>query len=857
VEVARICGLEADFTAAKRRLANLEDPWLLIIDNADNPQLDVLRYFPTGDRGTILLTTRNPDCKVHATSGSFEIREMELEDAITLLLRTTEAEDVFDAASRSLAKPVVETLGCLALAIVHAGAVIRQGLCNMEEYCGTYSRRRKALLSRLPLQTSSDYKYTVYTTFEISFTMIESMSDDTSRNAIEILQLFCFFHHDGISEDILKQVWKNMRNGQGTDWIWSLQLGVLRQDTSQEWDPYLIREAINLLSSFSLLTVSRSGDRILVQSHPLVHAWARDKMDETEQKRCWLKAASTLAMSIKWDVDLLDDQHQRSLVPHLDSCLVLRVDELFVEENARERLHMAITFADVYDHAFRWQRALELQERVVEGLRNACGEEDAQTLIALSTLGNYYQKVGEAQKGLGILEQVLSTQRRIVGEEDPNILYTKISLAACYFYLGQHHNSINLCEETVEIMTRLWGNENRWPLGVTGCLADSYAALGQEQKAIELQERVLEIQRRVLGEEHPETLSSTRRLAFDYAKMGQVQSASELQEKTLEIERRVLGEDHSQTLLSMTMLALSYVKLGQVQKAMELEEKTLSSERRVLGEEHPHTLISMRNLECSYDMLDQVQKAMELREKMLDLRRTLGEEHADTLETMHALGGNYSEVGQVQKAMELREKMLDLRRRTLGEEHPDTLETMHALGGNYSEVGQVQKAMELQEKTLQIRRRVLGQEHPDTLSTMEGLGHSYYKLGQMQKAVELGEKTLQIRRRLRGEEAISTLGSIQNLAGCYHKLGHVEEVIRLCDRGLEISMRTLGEQHPRTVRFRKCLAYYRQDSAPSQEVSRPDPLSQITTDSPLNVRSLKSGHLQRLLVKLRLSRGSK
>jgi len=78
----------------------------------------------------ILLTTRNPDCKVHTTSGSFEICEMKLEDAITLLLRTTKAENIFNTASRSLAKPVMKTLDCLALAIAHAGAVIRQGLCK-------------------------------------------------------------------------------------------------------------------------------------------------------------------------------------------------------------------------------------------------------------------------------------------------------------------------------------------------------------------------------------------------------------------------------------------------------------------------------------------------------------------------------------------------------------------------------------------------------------------------------------------------------------------------------------------------------------------------------------------------------
>lgn len=270
----------------------------MIIDNADDPRMDVGRLFPPGDRGTILLTTRNPECKVHATRGSFELRGLEPEEAITLLLRSVDAEDVSHVASRILAKPVVETLGRLALAIVQAGAVIRQGLCNLEEYCGVYSRRRKELLSHLPIQASDDYRYTVYTTFEVSIKMIKDMSDNVSRNAIEILQLFCFFHYEGISEDMLKAAWNNMREHEISEWELSLQLGLFRRDLSLEWDPFATREAVSLLLSFSLLTITRTRGSILIHQHPLIHSWIKDRMTEPEQKSCWLKAASTLARSI-------------------------------------------------------------------------------------------------------------------------------------------------------------------------------------------------------------------------------------------------------------------------------------------------------------------------------------------------------------------------------------------------------------------------------------------------------------------------------------------------------------------------------------------------------------------------------
>ena len=50
---------------------------------------------------------------------------MEEEEAITLTLKTVGHKDLSDEAAREITKSVVSILGCLALAIDQAGAVIR------------------------------------------------------------------------------------------------------------------------------------------------------------------------------------------------------------------------------------------------------------------------------------------------------------------------------------------------------------------------------------------------------------------------------------------------------------------------------------------------------------------------------------------------------------------------------------------------------------------------------------------------------------------------------------------------------------------------------------------------------------
>ena len=71
----------------KSWLACNSQRWLLLIDNADDLEIDYSEYIPSSKKGDILITIRNPECGVYNTIGSESLGDLEPELARKLLLR--------------------------------------------------------------------------------------------------------------------------------------------------------------------------------------------------------------------------------------------------------------------------------------------------------------------------------------------------------------------------------------------------------------------------------------------------------------------------------------------------------------------------------------------------------------------------------------------------------------------------------------------------------------------------------------------------------------------------------------------------------------------------------------------------
>lgn len=213
-DIAKLAGRNPSATAALDWLSTVDERWLLLIDNADDADVQLEDYFPQGVGGHILITTRNRDFSVlgNVEPRYYDFSGLHFDDASSLLLKASSLPRPWESSWEMLASNITKALGHLALAIVHAGAAIRSRLCGLQDYLEWYKRYWEKLHDEHAEQHAADQEKAIWTTFEICYQRLEQKSSRTeSADAIELLHLFGFLHRDDLSPAILT---RGLRNAQ-------------------------------------------------------------------------------------------------------------------------------------------------------------------------------------------------------------------------------------------------------------------------------------------------------------------------------------------------------------------------------------------------------------------------------------------------------------------------------------------------------------------------------------------------------------------------------------------------------------------------------------------------------------------
>ena len=402
---------------------------------------------------------------------------------------------------------------------------------------------------------------TVYTTWEISIDKIKSIAEGSSsrftkeaaQGALELLQIFCFWHFDGILEEMFRKAGKNTHRENLFGGM--TQPRVLVVDDHGQWNAYPFRQAINLLSSFSLISID--GEDNVISIHPLVHTWARDRLAEEERLSFWRIAVMTLSASFRSGRTSSEYKLRRLRLPHINSCLrIYHYRELFTDDMQLQGAHAADFFAGVYYEWAHYKESMELMEQIVKSRETVLGDENLSTLRARRNLAMSYMEVPDRHPdALRLLEHVLEVETRILGPENKYTLRTMHSLAIGYNVVNRKEDAMKLHEQGLKTRKRILGDEHVHTLYSMHSLAILYSDLGRHDDALVLTQHVLDTRKRVLGDEHPATLRAMGSTARIYAHLGRREDAIKLGQLALEISKRVLGDEHPDILLYIEVLA--------------------------------------------------------------------------------------------------------------------------------------------------------------------------------------------------------------------------------------------------------------------------------------------------------------
>ncbi|KAH8820546.1 tetratricopeptide repeat domain protein [Xylogone sp. PMI_703] len=637
LEIARSCGQDENIGSVRDWLSG-RDHWLIIMDNADDPQLDISRFFPAGNRGSIIITTRCPElCKYASTaSWTYRVDRMSTEDAISLLLRVA-GEDIEDGDKRHASEQIVSTLGYFALAIVQAGIIIRKKISSLAGFIELFDQQKEELLNSDRVLGDIDYQFSVYTTWEISIQRIEQMKDKYSALALELLGLFSFLHFDGITKTIFQKASEDLQYRP----LVGYASNDLVEALSTAWDPLTFQQALSLLYGFSLIDIDES-ERISM--HPLVHEWSRTRMGDSERNRLWQVATMILARSIDSGMDSSNQQYRKLLLPHIDQCIATSEGRLISEgPQAAEMMDIMGKFEIAYMEATRYYDALNLLIQMEEKCRIERIREERP--IALTTVQLHtcicLEGLGHHKEVLELLDILLEETKRTHGESSWQVYDMKGRIAVCNFNMGEYDKAIPLYQEVYEASLERFGLQHILTVTALIGLAGCYGYTKKFGKSAKLHRKAFENCRKVYGDQHSVTLNEMSFLAESYANQRKYKKSRKLQEQCVAQLNLLLGEDHHQTIYALNTLATCYrhtILLTGWGKTVRVRKQALAKMQNAFGSNDLRTIGCMRGLAADYSHAGQYEKAIEFQNKALQkLMDTVGPEHRHTKEAVKEL----------------------------------------------------------------------------------------------------------------------------------------------------------------------------------------------------------------------------
>ncbi|MCC8483402.1 MAG: hypothetical protein LN561_02410, partial [Rickettsia endosymbiont of Labidopullus appendiculatus] len=417
----------------------VENPgWLLVYDKVNNYR-EIEPFLPESG-GYVILTTRQRYWPTKFSVLPIDIMtEEEAIKTIKTLIQRNIAEEQNDI------KQLVGVLGYLPLALVQAGAYIKQKHITIPEYLYLYKKYETELLSdNTFLEETNNYNYPVAITWNIS---LEAIVKDTEINneppiAIELLTVCAYLAPNKISRKLLLK------------WLQIAYPHLL-------FPKLTLNKHIALLWQYSMINYD-GNDNITI--HRLVQAVLRHQLSQALDSKN--NIYSTL--NLKWFESLLkffiENENEFKLIHSFQQ--LIETSQQFknkFKDNYNENLAaIDLIISYVYFHQEKYEDFLKIINKVNRYLQKTDGLEMLKCKI-LYFYSTYFLKIGSYQKAEAKINKAIDRYNNITVSESikdsdmqnlkAELLYHKANLVLAKNSVNKKTGTINT--NTLEIETSI------------------------------------------------------------------------------------------------------------------------------------------------------------------------------------------------------------------------------------------------------------------------------------------------------------------------------------------------------------------------------------------------------------------
>jgi tetratricopeptide (TPR) repeat protein len=710
------------------REAGPSERWLLVFDNADDPE--AIRPYLPGGQGHVLLTSRNRSWSQLGNTLAVDV--FRRDESIEHLMRRIPALDRRDA------DEVAAALGDLPLAVEQAGAWLAETATPVADYLTELKAQATHVLS---LNQPAGYPQPVAATWNISIARLR----ERSPAAVRLLQLCAFFAPEPISGNLLYS---------------DQMLSALMPYDDTLDDRLNLGRLIQELSRFALAKVDQATRSI--QVHRLVQAVVRSQLTEPEKEdvRHAVHRILVGARPLQGDTDDPDNWDRFAEIwPHLEASNASGCDEPDTRQLLIDRvrylwkrgdLNAAYTLGTHLDELWR---SRDTSQETPQRHRYF----ERQNHFLDFHLANILRSRGRYVEAYEKDERILRWQRANLdrpGRPDAHTLMTASGLATDLGSLGRFDEALQMAREAYNGFKDLLGRDNPRTLAAANNLGVCLRMVGDCYEARDIDQEVLDLRRVVLGPRHPYTLFSASNLARDLREAGDYEESVALLKSTYDAYKTVVGQMFPETLRAAKSLAVSLRRAGRLADARRLTTRTHERyQEKYPAMDTPDSMACILNLAADLYVTDERGGALELVEGVIDKYRSApGERHPATLCAVNNLAIYLRGTGQLERAEALLADNLALLSEVLGEGHPTTMWCMVNLAGMRSESGRAESALELDRRAAAGFRRKLGAGHPDTAVAEADLAHTLARTGRDEEARRVRRVARDTLARLLGSE---------------------------------------------------------------------------------------------------------